>query len=41
MREIKEILREIWIEATYPRTYIIGKYKVIAKPFSLTIKKNK
>lgn len=39
MREIKDILKEIWIEATYPRKYEIGKYIVVAKPFSLTITK--
>jgi len=36
-----EKLKLIWIEATYPRKYKIGKYKVIVKPFSITIKKNK
>ena len=41
MREMIEKLKLIWIEATYPRKYEIGKYVVIAKPFSITIKKNK
>ena len=41
MRKIIEELKLIWLEATYPRKYEIGKYIVIAKPFSITIKKNK
>ena len=41
MRKMIEELKLIWIEATYPREIKIGKYTVIAKPFSITIKKNK
>ena len=39
MRKIIEELKLIWIEATYPREYNIGKYIYIIKPFSITIKK--
>ena len=39
MRKIIEEIKLIFIEATYPRKYDMGKYVVIAKPFSITIKK--
>tara|TARA_R110002012_G_scaffold224873_1_gene396817 strand:- start:792 stop:914 length:123 start_codon:yes stop_codon:yes gene_type:complete len=39
MRKIIEEIKLIIIEATYPRKYEMGKYVVIAKPFSITIKK--
>lgn len=39
MRKIIEEIKLIFIEATYPRKYEMGKYVVIAKPFSITIKK--
>jgi len=35
---IKKII-EIWKEAVKEREYDVGKYILLAKPFSLTIKK--
>tara|TARA_R110000787_G_scaffold19450_3_gene58347 strand:+ start:378 stop:500 length:123 start_codon:yes stop_codon:yes gene_type:complete len=40
MRKIIEELRLIWIEATHIRKYNIGKYQILVKPFSITIKKH-
>ena len=40
MRKIIEELKYIWLEATYPRKYQIGKYVVEVAPFSIKILKN-
>ncbi|QDP64659.1 MAG: hypothetical protein Unbinned4585contig1001_23 [Prokaryotic dsDNA virus sp.] len=40
MREIIEELKCIWIKATYPRIYKVGKYILKVAPFSITILKN-